>query len=66
MGKRHLEFYVLWNDHTWTVEGIKVEQQDRGGVDADIGCAALELAERLGQYQRFETVGPVYFVGDPS
>lgn len=66
---RHIEFYVLWKDKTWSVESIDVayHHSEPDGVFIERARQLLESRNLIDigsdlSLNRFEAVGPLYFI----
>ena len=60
----HIEFYVLWKNNTWTLEGVDVDvDTDTDGPslqdDIDVGKRTLRLHKCIDP-RGLVTIGPVY------
>lgn len=59
----HCEFYVLWANNTWTVEGINVNATGDVSMEDTINKGKIQLRQTLKTDPRkLIVVGPVYII----
>ena len=54
----HLEFYILWHDNVWSVDGIDVLEGRCAAIT--IADGRQQLIEKHNEDSLFLTVGPLY------
>lgn len=59
----HYEFYVLWPDHTWSVEGIDLERR-YDALEEDIAYARKSLQNQIAERRLVSSpiIGPLFYV----